>query len=270
MQALVGSLGTSVVNPRWHTRIEPRRASGIGIHVGGDFQSLATGVFNQSDYLIELGPVRLPGSLQVVDFGRKTCFATDANGFFDRLGELIGFAANVRDVLTSVFSCNLCQLDQFIGLGESRGRIDESGSHAEGPAFHLPAYQLAHFVELPRSRRLIFESNHVLADGGRADERGEVLGHAALFHVGEVFGQSCPSNFVPYVPLLVHAALLHLISQRPHRTFAENLGRNPLFEFTHGTAIGNQRHLGVRKHVDKAGSDGKAGCINDGFGARTL
>jgi hypothetical protein len=25
----------------------------------------------------------------------------------------------------------------------------------------------------------------------------------------------------------------------------------------------------VRKHVDKAGSDGKAGCINDGFGVLT-
>src|SRR6185295_10899282 len=60
-----------------------------------------------------------------------------------------------------------------------------------------------------------------------------------------------------------HAPPFHLIAERTHRSFAEYLSRHALPKLALRAAIGNQRALRMRKHVDETGRNRESRCVDD-------
>ena len=126
------------------------------------------------------GQFDFAGRLDVVDLRRNFRFAADPDQFIERLEQLVSLAPHVRNIFALIFRRDLAELDQLRRFGVKGRRIDQRGADAERAGFHLLADQRAHLVELLRRRRLVFEPDHILANRGRADERGDVAGDAAL------------------------------------------------------------------------------------------
>ena len=114
-QPLVGLVVAAVQHPRRHRGVEPGRAGGVGVHVGGDLQALLPRRLDLRDHLVHLRPVRLAGGLEVVDLGRDLRLAADADQLVDRFEQAVPLAAHVRDVLAAVLRRDLAQLDQLLG-----------------------------------------------------------------------------------------------------------------------------------------------------------
>jgi hypothetical protein len=167
----------------------------------------------------------------------------------------------VRGVLAFVFGGDLAHFDQFFGFGEKCRGINKGGRDAQRPGLHLSSYQFAHLVELCRCRLLVFQTNHMLTNGRRSDERGDVLRDSAFLEKGEIFSQRRPFDLKSGVTPAFTKALLHLIVERPHGKLAEYLGSNSLFNLAHGSWIDDQRPFRVREHVDKARRHGETFSI---------
>ena len=147
----------------------------------------------------------------MIDFDRETGFATDAHCLLHAFDQLIAFAAHMRRVLATVFRRNLTQLDQLVSLGKESRRIDQRGRDAERAGFHFAPHQLAHLIELRRSRRFVFEADDVFANRGCADKRRKVLRDTSLFQIFQIFSQRGPFDVILHVALLFANPLLHLI-----------------------------------------------------------
>ncbi len=160
---------------------------------------------------------------------------------------------------------HLAELDQLLGAGIERRRIDQRRADAERARLHLAADDGPHLVEL-RGRRLpVGESDHVLADGRRAEERSDVLRDPAPFDLREILRQRGPGDLELQVAHLLGHPPLHRVVERPHRrALAENLGRHALANFTLGTAVDEQRLGRPRQHVDETRRDRHAGGVDRG------
>ena len=178
------------------SRREPGRAGGVGVHVGGDLESLPPRRFYLADDLVHLRPVRLAGRFQVIDLRGQAGLTADPDQFVDRFEQAVALAAHVRDVLAAVLRRHLAQLDELLGAGVRGRRVDQRRSDPERARFHFPAHELPHAIELLRRRLLVFESNHVLADGRGAEVRRDVLRHAAVFEILQILRQRRPGDLV--------------------------------------------------------------------------
>ena len=126
----------------------------------------------------------------------------DAQQFVDRFEQLISFAAHVRDVFALIFRGDLAELDQLLGLRIKRRRINQRRADPERARFHFLADELAHFIELLRRRLFVLKADDVFANRGRADERSDVAGNAALLQIAQIFRQRVPLDLVLDVALL--------------------------------------------------------------------
>jgi hypothetical protein len=64
----------------------------------------------------------------------------DAKRFLERLWKLVGFTANVSNVLAAILGRDLRQDDELISMGKGIRRINEGGGHAQGARLHLPSH----------------------------------------------------------------------------------------------------------------------------------
>src|SRR5260221_137289 len=110
--------------------------------------------------------------------------------------------------------------------------------------------------ELRRRRLDVLESEHVRANGGRADERRDIGRDAAFLEPGKVLAERGPFNGVGNVVLRRKRALLHRRVERPHRrAFAKDFQCHSLPDLALRPAVRDQRFVRPRKHVDEAGRD---------------
>ena len=119
----------------------------------------------------------------MVNLGRDSGFTANPNQFIKRLEKLITFAAHVGDVPALVFGGHFAHLDQFVGFGIKRRRINQRGADAKGARFHFLAHEFAHLIQLLRCRRFVFETDYVFANRGGADKRSDVAGDAVRLQI---------------------------------------------------------------------------------------
>ena len=129
-----------------------------------------------------LRPVVRAGGLEVIDLDRHAALRADRDRFVDRLEQLVGLGAHVRDVDAAVRRHRFRHLDQLVGRRVVARRIDERRADAERAIFHRAADDGAHRVEL-RGRRLADRfALRVHAHRRRADERADVRRDAVRLH----------------------------------------------------------------------------------------
>ena len=192
----------------------------------------------------------------MINLRRNIRFPADPQQFVDCLQQLVPFAPHVRNVFALIFRRDFAQLDQLLGLGVKRRRINQRGADPERARFHLLPDELPHLLELFRRRLFVFEANDKIADRGRADERRDVAGDAALLEVAQIFRERAPLDLVLDVALLAHDPFLHPVVERPHRiSFAHDLRRHSFADFALGTAVLDQRFSRPREHVDETRRD---------------
>ena len=146
---------SAFLHPRRHGGIESGRAGGVGVHVGGDSQTVRARGFDFADDVVHLRPIFLAGRLEVIDLGVDAGLARDRDQLIDRLQQLIAFAAHMRDVHSAVGRGSFRQRDHLVGLGVRPGRVDERGRDAERPVLHRFSHERAHLLELRTGRRAI-------------------------------------------------------------------------------------------------------------------
>jgi hypothetical protein len=89
----------------------------------------------------------------MIDLDRHPALTTDPDRFVQRLQELIRLGSHVRDVHAAIGRHRAGCLDQLVRPCEGRRRVDQRRRDAERTAFHRPAHDLAHAVELRGIRR---------------------------------------------------------------------------------------------------------------------
>ncbi len=167
-------------------------AGWIGVHVGGDLQPGFARLFDLRQHRVHFFPVRLAGRLDVINLRRNASFLADPQQLVERLQQLVPFAPHVRNVFALILRGDLAELDQLLGLRVKRRRINQRRADPERARFHFLADKLAHLLELFRSRLFVFEADDEIADGGRADERSDVAGNAALLEETQIFRERVP------------------------------------------------------------------------------
>ena len=168
------------------------------------FSPALRAVFDLRQHRVHFSPVRLAGRLDVINLGRDSSLPADPQQLVDRFEQLVPFAPHVRDVFALIFRGDFAELDQLLGLGVKRRRINQRRADPERARFHFLADQLAHLLELLRRRLFVFEANDVIANRGRADERSDVAGNAALLQITQIFRERVPLDLVFDVSLLAH------------------------------------------------------------------
>ncbi len=214
------------------------------------------------DRSIELRPVRLAAGLQVIDLGADVRLAGDRQRFVDRLEQTVAFAAHVRDVHAARLRGDLGEFDEFVGLCEHTGDVDERSRQAHGALVHRPAHVAAHPLELLGRGRTIVQADLVGANGRGADERRNVGRNTARLEKIEIAAKRIPGNVERDVALPLHLLALHLVGDRPHRALTEHFERHALPDGALRVPVGNQRGLGVAQHVDEAGSNRQTGRVH--------
>ncbi len=203
----------------------------------------------------------------MVDLDRHTAFPADADGFIDAFEKLVGLRAHVCDVNAAVGRHGLRCFDQLFGGSEVGRRINQRRGNAERAAFHRPAHDFAHAVQLGRIRypnRLAFR---VRADIVAAQERAEVHGCAVRCHVAEPVIEArrpavaCQRRARRGTRVGADHALVH---DRIGAALAHDLGRH-----THGNfadyatiAAAEKRAARMALDVEEAGCDHQVGGID--------
>ena len=243
-QTFVERVVAAVFSPRRQAGIEPGAGGGVGVHVGGNFQALFLRRFDPGEELIELAPVLLAGGFDVINLRRNSRFARDAEQLIDGFEQTISLTPHVGDVFALIFRRHFAQLDQLLRLRVKRGRINERRADAECARFHFAPNECAHFVELVRRGRAIFEADCIFSNRGCPNERRHVARHAALLEILQIFREGAPGDFVFNVLLLLEHVVADAIVHRAHRfALAHDLCRHALAKLTLRPPILNQRFV---------------------------
>src|SRR5207249_1633033 len=174
---------TAILRPRRQTSIESRASGDVSVHIGTNGQTFLARRFDAGEKGIDLTPIFLTKSLDVIKLYRNVCLTRNAKELIKCFQQPIPFAAHMRDVFAFVFRGDFAKLDQLFSLGVKGWWINQRGADAERAGFHFLSHQLAHLIELFRRRLFVVKADNVLAYRGRAYERGDVAGHAALFEI---------------------------------------------------------------------------------------
>jgi hypothetical protein len=67
LQTLVQRILAAVLRPRRHSRVEPRTARSVRVHVGRDPMPVLARRLDHLDHAIHLRPIGLAGCLEVID-----------------------------------------------------------------------------------------------------------------------------------------------------------------------------------------------------------
>ncbi len=134
-----------------------------------------------------------------------------------------------------------------------------------GAFLHRLAHQLAHLRQLFGVGLHVVLAEHVLAHGAGADERGHIGRDAAGLELFQVLAERGPVDVVADIRLRAQGILLHGIVERAHGHLAHDLQRHALAQVAQRSAIGQERFLRMRQHVDETGGHGLARGIDLGL-----
>ena len=109
----------------------------------------------------------------------------------------------MRDIFPFVFGRDFAELDQLFRLRVKRRWINQRCADPKRARLHFLGHQLTHLLELLRCRSAVIEANDVLANGRRANERGDIAGGPAFFEILQIFRQGIPFDLVFDVRLLL-------------------------------------------------------------------
>ena len=110
----------------------------------------------------------------MIDLGPDVRLARDRDQLVERFEQLPAFVADVGDVHPVVLGGNFRERDQLVGLRKEGRGINQRRSDTERALLHCLANELAHFVELLRSRRTVFIADEVNTRRCCSDERSDV------------------------------------------------------------------------------------------------
>ena len=237
----------------------------VGVHVGRDPEALGTRLLHAPDHVPQLVPIVPARGLEVVDLGRDTGLAGNRNQLLDVLEESVSLTPDVADVHAAVLPGDFREGDQLVRSGVERGRVDQRRPDAQRPFLHCPPHEAAHFLELCLCRRPVLVAEHVDANGGRPDERGDVRGHSTASEPLQVLSERRPLDRVADVALGLELPFLHGLAERSHRrSLAEHLQGHTLPDVALSETVLDQRLIGPREHVDEARRHGEARRVDLG------
>ena len=173
----------------------------------------------------------------------------------------------MRDIFAFVPGRDFAELDQLVSLGVKCGRINQRCANTQSARFHFLPNELAHLVHFLGRWYSIIKSNHVSANGRRAEKRRGIAGNPAFLQVLQIFCKRVPFDLVFDVGLVLQHVLAESIVYWAHRfAFAHDFGGHALANLALRSAILNERFRRPRKHIDKAGGHGETPRVDRGFG----
>ena len=264
LQPLFPLLIAAFLYPGRHRRIEAGRTGGIGIHIGGDAQTLCARHLDPGDNRVELVPIVLAGLLQMIDFGRAARFFGNFYKLVDRFEDVVALVAHMADIHAAAARRFGRQSDQFRRLRIAGRGIDQRTADTHGAVVHGLADQRPHPVELGGVRIDIGIVELVDPHGGRADKGRHIGRDPAILDKVEILVEGAPADRIADIALFALQRLDHLVGQRGFRpSFAEDLQRDTLPDVAFAGAIGNQRIGCPAEHVDKARCDRQPARVDD-------
>ena len=162
-QAREHRLAAAFLRPPWKRGLQTGAAGRVGILAGGDVEAARLRLLDQAANVRHVAPIGLRPDLQVVDHDRQSGLLANLNRLGDGLLHAKAFAADMRDVDAAVFRGDLRQLDQLLGRGVGRRRVDQRRGEAERPLLHGALEDGLLLLELLGARPAIRHSHHLLA-----------------------------------------------------------------------------------------------------------
>ena len=166
----------------------------------------------------------------------------------------------------------LGEADELIGVGVAAGGIVEAGGQAEGALLQPLAQHGLHVGEIGVGGRFFVPAHGADTDGGVADDVGDVHGHLVIEH-GQVLRHRGPTAGEGWRPVQARVQLdeVQKVFVRRERRVGvavdtHELGGDALADLGMVLGLGEDDETGVGVHVDKAGADHLAGCIDDAGG----
>jgi len=155
----------------------------VGIDVGLEIDAFPSRALEELRHALRgLVPDRGRAHLDVRNLDRQLCLAADAQHFVERVEGATRFVADVTDIEALGCGSDPGQLDDFLGGGEMRRFVLETGRQAERPRRQFPREQDFHLREFLRRRGTVeIRAHHLLAqrcvpDHGREVDRRRVRG----------------------------------------------------------------------------------------------
>ena len=123
----------TVAGPALHLDQEPGGVGSVGVDICQDVDAAPAGGFNEVDGSPLLGPVDLPGRLEMGDLHPHASASPDLDGLRHGRKDLRLLVANVGSVQATASGHRSSHLDD-LGCGrEAAGHILKTGGEAEGP-----------------------------------------------------------------------------------------------------------------------------------------
>ena len=174
-------LGAAGPEPGWKQVLQRRRVGDVGIPVQGDVHPFPDSPFNHFEGHRDLIPVAPAGGFEVGDLQGDFGLPCGADRFAYGLYEVVVLVSHVGGVKTAIPRRHTAEFGDFILVGETSGRIFKPGGETPGPLRHGLVHKRRHGIDLPRTGRDVFVSDHISANGALSRKRYEVDPDALLF-----------------------------------------------------------------------------------------
>ncbi len=172
----------------------------------------------------------------------------------DRVQDGVTLVAHVREVRAPVLARDARQLDQLLGVGVDRGRVDEGGGHSDRPVLHALTHERPHLLELLGRRLDVLVAEHDPPHLGEPDVVRHVQGDAQALQVPEVLRVRAPADLLPVDH---RSGRLRLVALRRRRAaLTGEIRRDALPELALGARrVGHEHEAGLAHHIDEARRD---------------
>src|SRR6266480_3764306 len=234
-----------------------QRGSEVRVHVVVD-QDVQPAIVRGLPQRLDLRRLAEASVLRVVvaDLDGASGVLPDLYALLHRIDDRLPLPADVGRVESTVASDDLCEFDDFLGRGETAGRIDEAGAHAERTGSHGLLDVCLHRPQLLAVWRPLVESHDRGPDGPVADEARDVDADPVGLHEIEILSVRRP------IPL----ARLRIIFESSRGEFAvpladrrgripaipDYMGRHALADRALGRRLDEDAEVAVRVDVDEA------------------
>jgi hypothetical protein len=226
------------------------------IDVGRDLHAAAARRLDEFDHFLHAPEVGLACHLDVEDVHRNLRAFADGDGLADAVAEALAVMPQVGGVAAAHCRRGRGERDELVERGEGVRRVDEAGRDAGRALPHRGRHEVLHLLQLAGRGRTVVVADDHLARRAEAHVRQEIDGDALLLEQAEVAGEVRPR---------LRGGGRRL--RRNRARLADDLCGHALADLALRVAVGHERHVGMRVHVDEAGRDDAALRIDDAPGA---
>ena len=159
LQPLDHRLQATLLDPRWENLVQIRAAGHVWIDVGVRADASSAGINQALDRGADTPGVALGGDLQVRDLRADAVPLGNCNRLVDRVHQVVGLVADVRDVDPVDTLQLLAQRCQLVEVGELAGDVHQSATHTPRALVEGFGQRRAHQPQLHGRRRTVLDAH---------------------------------------------------------------------------------------------------------------